>query len=226
MIKTKNGKNKEGKAKIAGFKQLGLEERIRIELHYHGGKNFREINKLLGGRNVSTISDEIDGKPRNGHGKYSAYAANERVLIKRGERGKRPRLKSQFIIDYVVEKLKLGWSPEQISITLPIDHEKQTISHEAIYEYIYAQIGVTEKAKKDSLDLRIYLPSRHKRGVKKAYAKGTNSLTAKLYLELMLGKNRLIRAKKLVIGKMTQLYPGRVPTSLNQSMREPVVYFS
>lgn len=172
MIKDRNGKNQKKKAKIAGFKQLDLEERIRIELHYHGGKSFREISKLLGGRSISTISDEIDGKLRKGHGKYSTYIAHESALVKRGERGRRPRLKSQFIIDYVVEKLKLGWSPEQISLRLPIDHKKQTISHEAIYEYIYAQIGVSGKVKKDSLDLRIYLPRRHKRRVKKGLRKG------------------------------------------------------
>ena len=39
--------------------------------------------------------------------------------------------------------MKLGWSPEQISIRLPLDYKEDTtmrISYEAVYEYVYKQI--------------------------------------------------------------------------------------
>lgn len=47
------------------------------------------------------------------------------------------------------------------------------ISHEAIYKYVYAQIlrGGNGKVKEGCLDLRIYLPRRHKRRAKKGFRK-------------------------------------------------------
>lgn len=78
--------------------------------------------------------------------------------------------------EYVVSKLKLGWSPEQISIRLPIDHKDDNtmrISHEAVYQYVYEQIhrGGNGKVKPCCEDLRIYLPRRHVRRAKKGFRK-------------------------------------------------------
>ncbi len=173
MIKNKKSEKKKKKTKSREFKQLTLDERIKIELYYYNGKSFRDILKLLGtNRSIGTISNEVAGKTRKGRNKYSAYQAHEKALIKRGEGGKRSRLKSKFIIDFVVEKLKLGWSPEQIAIRLPIDYPSKNISYEAIYEYIYAQIGKSGTVKKGCEDLRIYLARRHKRRNKKGFRKG------------------------------------------------------
>jgi len=47
------------------------------------------------------------------------------------------RLKNNTIIHYVVDKLKLGWSPEQISGRIGTDCPQLKISHEAIYQYVY-----------------------------------------------------------------------------------------
>lgn len=72
-------------------------------------------------------------------GKYQAHIAHAEALENRhGKKGF--RLKNVLIQKYVVEKMKLGWSPEQISLRLPIDHNKKTISYEAIYQYVYAQV--------------------------------------------------------------------------------------
>ena len=56
--------------------------------------------------------------------------------------------------------LKLGWSPEQIAGTAPI-----SISHEAIYQYVYAQVYRSGHGlvKSDKEDLRPYLARRKKR---------------------------------------------------------------
>ena len=40
---------------------------------------------------------------------------------------------------YVLAKLKEDWSPEQIAGRIGIDHPGLKVSHEAIYQYIYAQ---------------------------------------------------------------------------------------
>jgi transposase, IS30 family len=159
------------KNKKRAFHQLTLDDRIRIEIKYRDGMSFRDIAcHLGGGRTASSVSREIEGKPRRGIGKYQAYVSHARALERRF--GKKPtRLKNTLIRSYVKEKMKLGWSPEQVSIRLPIDHRGHAISHEAIYQFVYSQIiaGGNSKAKKGCEDLRSYLPRRHKRRQKKGF---------------------------------------------------------
>ena len=103
-------------------------------------------------------------------GKYQARVSHGQALQKR--LNKKPfRLKNDFIRLYTKEKLQLGWSPEQISLRLPIDHPGNEISHEAIYQFVYSQIirGGTSKPKKGCEDLRSYLPRRHTRRQKKGF---------------------------------------------------------
>lgn len=151
------------------FKQLTLEDRIRIEIKYRDGLSFRDIAKHLGNdRTASSICREIDGKQRKGMGKYQAYASHEQALARRF--GKKPtRLKNDLIRSYVTAKMKLGWSPEQISLRLPIDHADQEISPEAIYQFVYSQVrrGGNGQVKKGCEDLRPYLPRRHMRRQRK-----------------------------------------------------------
>lgn len=159
-------KNKKGKIqKKRCFNQFSLNERIKIEIRYRDGWSLRKIaTELGGGRSAGAVSRELDGKPRKGIGKYQAHIAHEQALHKR--RGKKLfRLKNELIREYVKEKMKLGWSPEQISIRLPIDHKGETISYEAIYQFIYAQFfrGGNGKLKEKSEDLRKYLPRRNSR---------------------------------------------------------------
>ncbi len=67
--------------------------------------------------------------------------------------------------------MKIGWSPEQVSIRLPIDHPGNDISYEAIYQFVYAQIDRynSGKAKEGCEDLRPYLPRRHTRRQTKGF---------------------------------------------------------
>jgi IS30 family transposase len=111
MRRKKQSKKKE---KNRAFRQLTLEERTKIEVRYHDGWGFRTIARYLGnGRTGSAVMREIDGRPRRGAGKYQAHRAHEKALERR--KGKHDtRLKNDLVRKYVVEKLKLGWSPEQI----------------------------------------------------------------------------------------------------------------
>lgn len=158
-------KKKKEKKKKRSFYQFDLEDRIKIEIKYREGKSFREIASYLGeGRTAGSIFREIDGKPRKGRGKYQAHISHEKALERRkGKKGF--RLKNDLIRKYTVEKLKIGWSPEQIAIRLPIDHKGETISYEAIYQYIYGQVyrGGNGTIKDGHEDLRKYLPRRHSR---------------------------------------------------------------
>jgi IS30 family transposase len=154
------------------FKHLTLDDRILIEIRYRDGCSLRKIAQELGnGKTAGSISREIAGKPRKGLGKYQARIAHEKSLAKRI--GKRKRMQDKDIETYVKEKLKIGWSPEQISLRLSIDHPKKKISYEAIYQYIYSQVhrGGNGVVKKDCEDLRVYLARRHSRRQKKGLRK-------------------------------------------------------
>ncbi len=159
------------KNKKHAFNQLTLDDRIRIEIKYRDGLSFREIASHLGnGRTASSVSREVGGKPRRGIGKYQAYRSHALALERRF--GKKPdRLKNDLIRSYVKEKMKLGWSPEQISLRLPIDHRGNEISHEAIYQFVYAQVrrGGNGKVKDGCEDLRSYLPRRNARRQTKGF---------------------------------------------------------
>ncbi len=155
---------------VKRYKHLTVFDRSLIGQKHKEGWHVKRIAKLVK-RDRSTVIRELE---RNGAPKTRAYrpeSAHAKALAKRAKRGVRPRLKSAFIRAYVVEKLKESWSPEQVSIRLPIDHKGQTISPEAIYQYIYASftnIGAG-KAKNGHEDLRIYLARRHKRREKKGF---------------------------------------------------------
>lgn len=152
------------------YKHLTVFDRALIGQKHKEGMHEEDIAKLIK-RSRSTVTREI---ARNSSGESLGYRpefAHTKALAKRGQRGVRPLLKSARIRKYVVQKLKLGWSPEQISIRLPIDHKGPSISPEAIYQYIYAQVrrGGNGKVKKGCEDLRPYLARRHTRRQKKGF---------------------------------------------------------
>lgn len=161
------------KQKPKSSKRLSLNERIEIEIWYSQGKNLEEIATHLGNdRNKSTISREIGGRPRKGNGKYKAYEANCRALVRQESRGKRERLKNEATRQYVKEKMKLGWTPEQIEMRIGKELGKvYSISYEAIYQFIYSQVrrGGNGAVKKGCEDLRPYLARRHTRRQKKGF---------------------------------------------------------
>ena len=156
-----------------GWKQLSLDERIRIEIRYRDGCSLRAIAEELGnGRTAGTVSREIAGRPRKGMGRYEARRAHEEAMAKRvGKRG--ARLKNETVRTYAIGNLKIGWSPEQVSIRLPIDYPGESISYEAIYQCVYAQIhrSGNGSVKPGCEDLRPFLPRRHKRRAKKGFRK-------------------------------------------------------
>ena len=159
--------------KTKGFKQLNLNERIQVEIKHNLGWSLSDIAKHLGAkRNRSTVSRELGGRPRKGRGKYEAYKAHCQAIERVKYRGKRDGLKNEVTRKYTKEKLKIGWSPEQISLRISIDLGKDyKISYEAVYQYIYSQINVKGSGlvKKGCEDLRPYLARRHSRRQKKGF---------------------------------------------------------
>lgn len=158
------------------FKRINYKERVIIENRYCiDKKSMQKIAKELN-RPPSAISREIGGRPRIGRGKYTADKGQQEAEDGRNNQGRKSKLSHKPLKDYVLEKLKLGWSPEQIGLRLPIDYpkdKKMRISYEAIYQYIYAQLhrGGNGTLKKDCEDLRKYLVRRHARRQKKGFRK-------------------------------------------------------
>ena len=146
------------------YKQLNADERDKIAIFMARGFNLNNIARMLG-RNRSTIGREIR---RNGAAKYKSYtphAAEARSKLRKSAANTHPRLKNIFIREYVHQKIKDGWTPEIISGTLKKEHPENSISHESIYQYIYA----------DALELKKHLP-RHYRVRRKRKAKKTGSV--------------------------------------------------
>jgi len=168
--------NKKNRSESKSQSPLNLSERITIELRYRDGKSITSIGKELG-RNKSTISREVAGKAHGGINKYNADRAHAKALERIGNRGNISIIsQNEKLREYVVGKLKLSWSPEQISLRLPIEYKKDKtmrISHEAVYQYVYNQIrrDGNGKVKDGCEDLRMCLPRRHKRRAKKGFRK-------------------------------------------------------
>lgn len=95
-----------------------------------------EIAKSLG-RSKSTISRELNRNSSPEYRVYLSHRAHTRAVQRRRQASRRLRLKNSQIISYLRTKLKEGWSPEQIAGRISIDHPDLSISHEAIYQYIY-----------------------------------------------------------------------------------------
>lgn len=79
---------------------------------------------------------------------------------------------------YVHTKLKEGFSPEQIAGRLSFERPSEHISHEAIYQYVYAQVhrGGRGNIRPGKEDLRPWLKRRHQARTRQGFRKGARVL--------------------------------------------------
>lgn len=121
-------------------------EREKIESYLRMKKKKIWIAKKLN-RDYSVIKREI----KRNAGDYTPYIAKlaqeyyERRKQKTNKR-KLEKYENKELVNYVKEKLKESWSPEQISGRLKSHNENlkskdKTISHESIYDWIYKGEG-------------------------------------------------------------------------------------
>lgn len=117
------------------YRHLTLEERHQIEALRKLGIKPSEIARRLG-RDPSTVSREVR---RNGTlvvtGLYRAGRAQGRATARRTLKGARARKIQGSLRALIEEKLRLSWSPEQISGRLLLDLGVK-ISHETIYQHV------------------------------------------------------------------------------------------
>ncbi|MCF6343552.1 MAG: IS30 family transposase [Devosiaceae bacterium] len=123
------------------YKQFSLEERCTIASLYKSGGSIRQIASSLD-RSPSSISREINRNTGTGaKAVYRPDYADEMAWARRWTGSKMERQPDLRLA--VLNRLAMGWSPEQVAGRLALEHNKQVISHESIYRFIYAQIRRT-----------------------------------------------------------------------------------
>lgn len=121
------------------YKQLTAEERDIIAAMKAQGKSMGEIGAAIG-RDKSTISRELRRNCPPCHtGYYLPHKAQDRAVTRRQRSHKRPRLKNPRIKTYVIAQLQNGLSPELIVGRVRKLLGGASISHEAIYQWIYTE---------------------------------------------------------------------------------------
>lgn len=121
------------------YTHLTHEDRIQMALLRRLGHSLRSIARTLG-KHHATISRELR---RNAKPNKSGYDVRRARLLARERRiaahaGRKKLSASSVLRRYVLRKLFLCWSPEQIAGRLRHEH-RRTVSHETIYQWIYTE---------------------------------------------------------------------------------------
>ncbi len=119
------------------YKHLTNHERDLLSVLKSKGQSVREIAKALN-RSPATVSRELKRNAPPVHtGYYLAHKAHDRAVSRAITCRTHQRLKNDKIRKYARRRIRHGWSPELIAGRLKKLHPKLSISHEAIYQWIY-----------------------------------------------------------------------------------------
>jgi IS30 family transposase len=149
--------------------KLTSAERDKIAYWHAIGESIREIARRLQ-RSPSSISDEL--KRNNMDGIYHSIYAHKATEVRKLNSHKKYLLKTRPVLQsYVLKKLGLGWSPEQIAGRLRKEikegqrSSEEYINHESIYQYIYdteqKELRLWEKLPRSHKRRRRWLGRRH-----------------------------------------------------------------
>lgn len=151
------------------FRHLTQEDRNQIDVLVRGGHTIQRIAEKVG-CHWSTISRELRRNLSKEHKKYIASIAQTKAINRKFYCVKGSKFDSPILVDYIKNKLKESWSPEQISGRLKKERPDMYVSHEAIYQYIYS---LDNPERKELISL---LPRSHK-ARKRKYAVGLKPKT-------------------------------------------------
>lgn len=163
------------------YQQLSIGEREKIQRGLWEKRSLRDIAAELG-RSHTTLSRETRRNFPLLRRVYTPRLAQERAETRIKKRGRRSRLKDERVRQYVKAKLQIRWSPEQIAGRLAIDHpDWPLISHEAIYQFVYADISINAYAHGD--DLRQYLRRHHRIRRRKGVSHGHRGIRGRVSID-------------------------------------------
>ena len=116
------------------YTHFTTEERELSRVLKAQGFNVRAIARTLN-RSPSSVSREFRRNSK-ADGTYSAHHADKLYHARRKNCGRKPKLKEQALRNYVLAKLILRWTPEQISERAKLDKEPFSVSYPTIYRAI------------------------------------------------------------------------------------------
>ena len=122
---------------------LSEDERVLIGDLLRAGQSVRSVASVLG-RSPSTVSREIRRNVSDA-GNDRPFTAHRMALARRPRPRPGKLAHDKPLRDFVQDKLKLHWSPEQICHALPSEFPGQRerhLVHETIYEALYVQDAV------------------------------------------------------------------------------------
>jgi len=138
------------------YTHFSLEERCAIAQRRAAGASIRQIAAALD-RTPSSIARELKRNSGTKVGYKPSYAHDQAKA--RRWRGSK-LLRNADLQALVLERLRRGWSPQQVAGRLAREHGRVVVSHETIYRFIAAQIARTK-----NYAWRLYLPrGKSKRG--------------------------------------------------------------
>lgn len=126
------------------YSHLNREDRHVFYAYLKENLSFREIEKRMK-RNAGGLCMEIKQHSRDGTRKgYDPDYAHLKSQFNKWDANRRKPLKSREVMEYVLEKLEIQWSPDQISKTIKLDYPNNSqmrISHETVYQFINSEEG-------------------------------------------------------------------------------------
>lgn len=120
------------------YQHLNARERMCLFYNHQAGLSLREISRKLN-RSHTTLSRELERNKRI-FGDYCDQAAQCCADARKAHPRHTKRASTSKLKKYVLDKLKIGWSPQIISNRLKRDYRQSDamrISPEAIYQWIF-----------------------------------------------------------------------------------------
>lgn len=123
---------------MKNYKRLTLIEREEISRGLASGQTLRQIANSLA-RPPSTVSRELS-RLRYNRTSYRATFSNEVAFLHKNHRTDHKLVNNKLLQEYVIEHIRLRWSPQQIAESLKLKYSsnmEMQVSHESIYTYVY-----------------------------------------------------------------------------------------
>ncbi len=118
---------------MSTYKQLTYEQRCQIEALKKSGMSQQAIATLIG-VSQSTVSRELS---RNTGLRGYRHNQAHRAAVERRQNTVKPHKMTPHLIEQINDKIRLKWSPEQISGWF-LSVQTLRISHETIYRHVWA----------------------------------------------------------------------------------------
>jgi IS30 family transposase len=126
---------------MAAYHHFSPEERAKIAIFQREGRSLRYIAKALN-RNPASISREIR-RNKTIDGIYDTEIATRKSAKRRHVDTPRPlhHPKTAAAKEYIIEKLRLSWTPDEISGRMRREKQPFYACPETIYKFIYSKEG-------------------------------------------------------------------------------------